>query len=217
MAEIGAWNGHQFIVSPKLIRGFTGLTIRGSSETEDKESDGQKYASRKNGNPSEISLTVDLNAFLGCDVKNEAIAFVQEANEGAKGYFYLDGKKLLACQLMLTKASVTETEISPGGKWTSCKVSLTMRQCAKFDGALGGNGGNSGGSKKASVKASSPRREKDMSGDSPQKENGVAIGLDACAAEVKQAQNASADTKKRSIGLYGKIGTGIVRATFNRD
>lgn len=37
MAEIASWNGHSFTVSPKLIRGFTGLTIKGSSETEDQD------------------------------------------------------------------------------------------------------------------------------------------------------------------------------------
>lgn len=47
MAEIGSWNGHSFTVSPTLIRGFTGLTIKGSSETEDKTSNSQKYVSRK--------------------------------------------------------------------------------------------------------------------------------------------------------------------------
>ena len=97
MAEIASWNGHSFTVSPKLIRGFTGLTIKGSSETEDKTSDGQKYVSRKNSNPSEITLTAELNALTGCDVKNEALKFVDEARSGAKNYFYMGGKKLITC------------------------------------------------------------------------------------------------------------------------
>lgn len=54
MAEIASWNGHSFTVSPKLIRGFTGLTIKGSSETEDKTSDGQKYVSRKTAIPPKL-------------------------------------------------------------------------------------------------------------------------------------------------------------------
>lgn len=82
MAEIASWNGHSFTVSPKLIRGFTGLTIKGSSETEDKTSGGQKYVSRKNSNPSEITLTAELNALTGCDVKNEALKFVDECAVG---------------------------------------------------------------------------------------------------------------------------------------
>ena len=51
MPEVGKWNSHTFVVSPNVIRSFTGLTIKGSSETEDKESGNQKYVSRKNGKP----------------------------------------------------------------------------------------------------------------------------------------------------------------------
>ena len=161
MAEIASWNGHSFTVSPKLIRGFTGLTIKGSSETEDKTSDGQKYVSRKNSNPSEITLTAELNALTGCDVKNEALKFVNEARSGAKNYFYMGGKKLITCQLMLTEASVSETTIAPNGTWISCKVKLTMKQCAKYDGtgsssssssSSSGSSSSSSGSKKTSTK-----------------------------------------------------------------
>ena len=154
MAEIASWNGHSFTVSPKLIRGFTGLTIKGSSETEDKTSDGQKYVSRKNSNPSEITLTAELNALTGCDVKNEALKFVDEARSGAKNYFYMGGKKLITCQLMLTEASVSETTIAPNGTWISCKVKLTMKQCAKYDGT-GSSSSSSSSSKKTSTKKTS--------------------------------------------------------------
>ena len=44
--EKGRWGGHVFIVSSKLIRGFTGLSIEGSSETEEKEKGKQKHVSR---------------------------------------------------------------------------------------------------------------------------------------------------------------------------
>ena len=164
MAEIASWNGHSFTVSPKLIRGFTGLTIKGSSETEDKTSDGQKYVSRKNSNPSESTLTAELNALTGCDVKNEALKFVDEARSGAKNYFYMGGKKLITCQLMLTEASVSETTIAPNGTWISCKVKLTMKQCAKYDGtgsssssssSSSGSSSSSSGSKKTSTKKTS--------------------------------------------------------------
>ncbi len=163
MAEIASWNGHSFTVSPKLIRGFTGLTIKGSSETEDKTSDGQKYVSRKNSNPSEITLTAELNALTGCDVKNEALKFVDEARSGAKNYFYMGGKKLITCQLMLTEASVSETTIAPNGTWISCKVKLTMKQCAKYDGSSSssssssssGSSSSSSSSKKTSTKKTS--------------------------------------------------------------
>lgn len=164
MAEIASWNGHSFTVSPKLIRGFTGLTIKGSSETEDKTSDGQKYVSRKNSNPSEITLTAELNALTGCDVKNEALKFVDEARSGAKNYFYMGGKKLITCQLMLTEASVSETTIAPNGTWISCKVKLTMKQCAKYDGTSSSSSSSSSsgssGSKKSSTKSTSTTTKK---------------------------------------------------------
>lgn len=155
MAEIGSWNGHSFTVSPTLIRGFTGLTIKGSSETEDKTSNSQKYVSRKNSKPSEITLTVELNAMTGCDVKNEALKFVDEARCGANNYFYLSGKKLISCKLMLTEASISETVIAPNGTWVSCKVKLTMKQCAKYDGtASSSSSSKSTSSKKTSKKTS---------------------------------------------------------------
>ncbi len=166
MAEIASWNGHSFTVSPKLIRGFTGLTIKGSSETEDKTSDGQKYVSRKNSNPSEITLTAELNALTGCDVKNEALKFVDEARSGAKNYFYMGGKKLITCQLMLTEASVSETTIAHNGTWISCKVKLTMKQCAKYDGtgssspSSSSSSSSSSGSKKSSTKKTSTTTKK---------------------------------------------------------
>lgn len=159
MPEVGKWNSHTFVVSPNIIRSFTGLTIKGSSETEDKETGGQKYVSRKSGKPAEISLTVLLSALTGNDVRNEALAFVDEARRGSQGYFYVGGKKLVTCQLMLTDASISETQIASNGVWVGCKVQLTFKQSGKYDGESGGSssgggssGGSSGGSKKTSVK-----------------------------------------------------------------
>ena len=159
MPEVGKWNSHTFVVSPNVIRSFTGLTIKGSSETEDKETGGQKYVSRKSGKPAEISLTVLLSALTGNDVRNEALAFVDEARRGSQGYFYVGGKKLVTCQLMLTDASISETQIASNGVWVGCKVQLTFKQSGKYDGESGGSssgGGSgsssSGGSKKTSVK-----------------------------------------------------------------
>lgn len=219
MAEVGSWNGHAFTVSPNLIRSFTGLTIRGSSETEDKTGDGQKYVARKNSNPAEVSLTAELSALTGCDVQNEALRFVDEARAGAQNYFYLTGKKLIPCQLMLTEASVSETQIAPGGKWISCKVKLTMKQCAKYDGTSSGSGGSSSasgasGSKKSSVKTSSTKISgsqkvtdkvsKDLSASGKatgSTATGKASGaLKSAVAAVQAASKASATTKRVSVG-----------------
>lgn len=155
MGNIASWNNHNFTVSPSLIRGFTGLTITSGSETEEKTSNSQNYAYRKNGAPSEVALTVELNALTGCDVKKEALAFISEAHAGAQSYFYIGGKKLLTCQLMLTEAQVSEVSLSANGGWIGCKVALTMLQCSKMDGSTGStSSASSSGSKKTSVKTS---------------------------------------------------------------
>ena len=151
MAEIGSWHGHKFVVSPTLIRGFTGLSVTGESNIENKETGGQEYATRKSGKPIEINLTVELNRSTGCDVRGEALAFVSRARDGAKDYFYVGGSKLTACQLMLVKASVTETTFSPNATMTSANGALTMRQCSKTDGSAASGGGSG---KKTSVKKS---------------------------------------------------------------
>lgn len=158
MGEIARWNGHKFEVTPSVIRSFTGLNIKGSSKTEDKESGGQGYVSRKQGQPKEISLTAHLSAQLGCDVQTEAMSFVNQATSGSKDYFYIGSKKLLTCSLMLTEASVSEIGITNGGKWVKADVKLTFKQCSKNDGSSSSSsssGGGGGGSKKTSVKKKS--------------------------------------------------------------
>ncbi len=145
MAEIARWNGHKFEVGSGLIRGFTGLSIKGSSETEDKTSDNQKYVTRKNGKPNEITLTAILNAATGCDVKKEAMDFVDEARAGKKDYFYVATKKLFTCQVMLTDATAKEVAMTNTGVWTRAEVTLTLKQCDK-------NGGTSSEKKTTTTK-----------------------------------------------------------------
>lgn len=65
------------------------------------------------------------------------MTFIDEARQGKQDYFYIGGTKLMTCQLMLTEASVSETEIGAGGVWVGCKVKLTMKQSSKFDGESG--------------------------------------------------------------------------------
>lgn len=163
--QTARWNNHTFTVSPQVIRGFTGLSVKGSSETEDMESGDQYHIARKAGKPAEVSLTALLNAATGCKVREEAMAFVTDARAGAANYFYIGGKKLMTCQLMLIDASVDEVQINPRGVWTSAQVKLTLKQCGgnaggfgggtpvngKDDGGGGGSGGKGNGSNKTSV------------------------------------------------------------------
>ena len=151
MGQIGSWNGIVFEVSPNVVRGYTGLAIEGGSQTEEKVSDKYAYVQRKNSTPTSVNMDVYLNAYLGCNVRDEAMAFIKAATDGAKNYFYVAGKKLVECQLMLVSAKVTEVTSTPTGEWTSCKIALTMKQCEKYSGgSSGGGGGGSSGGKKTS-------------------------------------------------------------------
>lgn len=147
MAEIGRWGGYKFEVESGYVLGFTGLSVKGSSETEDKTSSSQKYVSRKNGKPTEITLTVHLNALTGCEnVRDAAMGLVDAARTGKKDYFYIKNSKLVTCQVMLTEAQVKEIKMTNGGDWIMCDVQLTLKQCSKMDGTTGGSSSGSGGS-----------------------------------------------------------------------
>ena len=123
----------EIVVNPTLIQSFSDLSIKGSSETEEKTGNGEKYVSWKNAKPFEVGLTVELNAYLGSNVKQEAMSLVEEAGRGESSYFYLGGEKLLPCQLMLVEAGIEDVAMSALGQWISCNVQLKMKQCTKGD------------------------------------------------------------------------------------
>lgn len=179
---MGRWGLYTFEVTPGVIRSFSDLSIKGSSETEEKESGGEKYVARKSGKPSEVSLTVQLHAMLGCDVRREAMCLVEEATIGRTAYFYVGSSKLFVTQMMLTEASVSKVVMSPDGTWLSADVKLTLRQCEKrvadvpqqsYD---DGGGSSYSGSKKATVKTTVP--------------------ADALADEVRQVLNVSSSIRE---------------------
>lgn len=148
MAEIASWNGHKFVVQPKLIQSFEDLSIKGSCETTDKTSGGKKYVQWKSGDATQISFTVVLNALAGCsDVYGEAQKYVSEASSGAMAYFYLGSKKAIDAEMMLVSAEVQEVVTRPGSgeKWISCKVKLTMKQGLPPDKEEPASSGSSGG------------------------------------------------------------------------
>ena len=148
--EIGRWGGRTFTIASNVVRGFTGLTIKGSSETEDKTDSNQKYVSRKNGKPAEIGMTVILHGGLGVNVRSEAMSFISDAQAGTSDYMYIKNQKLVPCKLMLTDAEVSEAKINPAAEWVACQVKLTFKQSTKFDGSTSSSGSSS--SKKASTK-----------------------------------------------------------------
>lgn len=174
MAEIGRWYGHVFEVSPQVIMGFTGLQIKSSIATKDRDSNYQEYIAYDNAKATEISLTIHLNAALGVDVRGEAELFLKEAQLGSQDYFYVGEWKLMPCKVMLTEATVKEIGIAHDGTWTSANVSLSLKQSSvrdKEDGtsaaaSSGGGGSGSSSSKKKKSSYSSSTKSSSSSGSS---------------------------------------------------
>ena len=156
--NVGRWHGHKFIVSSSKVMSFIGLQLKGSSETEDLIKGSEKFVKYKNAKPKEVSFTIKLNAFLGCDVKKEAKALVKESEQGIMDYLYIGRRKVMSCKLMLTEASVKEMAFSAGMKWLWADVAVTFKQSSTNDGSTdgkstsssgGGSGGGGGGGKKS--------------------------------------------------------------------
>lgn len=147
---IAKWAKHKFVVTPTLIRGFQDLKIKGHCNVENKDKDNEKeFVTRKNGKPTELSFTVDLNALTGVkNVYNEAMKFVSEADEGKTDYFYLGTKKLLGIKMMLVTAEISEVVMFPktGNKWISCSVKLSFKKASKGKTKGGSGGDDEGGS-----------------------------------------------------------------------
>ena len=219
--ETGRWNGHKFLLSQKLIRGFSDLQIKGSCELKDKSDSQQGYVAKKGGSPTEVTVTIHLNAYTGCDVRKEAMAFVAEARSGKRDYFYIGNKKLISSRLMLTNANVSKVEISHKGTWISADVALTMKQCAKTDTAAKnsttssntGSGTSSGsGSGKASVKATSPTTTKTYPRNTTSRAVAKTASVVLSASKkqtttVKKAQLRKAVAKTRKIIKANKVYT----------
>lgn len=211
---IGNWNGYTFEVSPKLIRGFNGLSIKGSCETKDKTKSKQKYVKRKAAQPAEISLTVQLNALTGVtNVRTEGLNLVADSKKGASAYFYIGDSKLVPCKVMLVSATVENVEMA-GTTWISCDVKLTMKQSGK-DGSSGGGKGKK--SKKKSAKKSSGKKgsgggtNKSTAWDAAKKAaKAVASGV------VKSAKAISKAAKSVWTGFKTAITKAVVKTTAKK-
>lgn len=169
MAVIGQYGGWTFEIRANYMRPFKDFQIVSECETEDKTADAQKYVSAKNGKPIQITTTVTLNAYLGVNVRGDAIGLIDAAQRSYQGYFYIQSKKLFPFMLMLTRASIKNFVLSPNGQWIACDIDLTLKQSSKdwingapassgggsSGGGSSGGGSGSSGSKKASVKQKS--------------------------------------------------------------
>lgn len=208
--EIGRWNGHRFIVSSKLIRGMTDLSIKGGIDTDAKTKKKQNYVARKNGQPLEISLTVTLMEATGCKVRDEALLFVSESQSGAKDYFYIARKKLVKCKLILTAATVKNVTFLPGGGMKSANVQLTLKQNGKGGKSVSGSSGSSGGSNKKSARGGGGSSS--SSGGSGSYGGGISSWLQRVATITS---NTSKNTKVKIKGKVGAANSEIRRNVRN--
>lgn len=203
MGLMGSWSGFNFEVSPYVVRGFNGLTIKSGSETEDKVSDKYKYVERKNSTVTEIGLSVDLNAYMGCNVREESASFLTAATEGESAYFYVGGKKLIPNKLMLTAAEVSEIQIAPDGTWVSSTIKLTFKMCEKIGGGSGGSGG-SGSSGSSSKKTGKESTKQEQVTTTPGATGTLTGGLERALAAVNRVINA-AKVETRAIKGGGGV------------
>ena len=145
--ETGRWNNHVFIVSAQQIMSFSDVSIKGSSALESKDDQKTGYVTRKGSEPTELSISLHLNAQAGVNVRDESMQWVKEAQNGATDYFYVGDKKLIEAKMMLTSAAVSKVEIAHNGTWVTAEVSLTFKQSngTTSSGSSGGSGGSGGG------------------------------------------------------------------------
>lgn len=144
------WSGVTFCVRHDRVLGMKDITINATCETEDKDSGGEKFSKRKGGKPTEIALTALLNAKMGVNVQQEALAMQDAARNGTTDYMYTATAKLFPCLLMLTGAKISKVTLTPGGVWRSCEAALTFRQASKWDGGTSASRGKKKKKKKGS-------------------------------------------------------------------
>lgn len=179
MALIGQYGAWKFEIRGNYMRSFKNFQIVSECETEDKTASAQKYVSAKNGKPIQITMTVTLSAYLGVDVRADAIALIDAAQRSYQGYFYIQSKKLFPFMLMMTKAEMKNFEVAPNGTWVSCDMGLTLKQSSKdwingtpasanTSSSSSGSGGSgkkkSSGSKKVSTKTTNTITRMPMTG-----------------------------------------------------
>jgi len=142
------------------------IQIKAGSNLKENKKKKKSTVKRESAKPIEVSITIELNALVGCNVRHDALVLLKEAGKGAKGYFYIGRKKLTTCKLMLVDATLKNPDFTASGAWVKAEVTLTLKQCSKGTINVSGGGGDGGrkkkkkkkkkGSKKASVRSTSP-------------------------------------------------------------
>lgn len=131
MALLAQFGELRFEITSSGALLFDNLKLTAECETEDKTDNSQKYVSKKNGKPVQISFTVLLKAALGIDVEQSVSYILYAAQGNVTERLYIGQTCIFPFRMMMTKADVEEIQISPGGIWTSAKVKVTLKQCTQ--------------------------------------------------------------------------------------
>lgn len=140
----GEWGDFSFHVESGSIISVKDIGLSVSIETKEEtaKKTKEKYVSKKNRNPAEITMTGIFNKLLGVDdVRAKSWELMNIIRLGRKGYLYMGDSKLIAPMVMGTNAKTNKIEINPDGSWQYCEVSITFKQCGKY-------GDNASGKKK---------------------------------------------------------------------
>ena len=196
------WAGFTFCVRHDRVLGLKDLTINATCETEDKDSGGEKFVARKSGKPADVTLTALLNARLGVNVQQEALAMQDAARNGTTDYMYAATAKLFPCLLMLTGAKINKPSLTPAGAWRSCEVALTFKQASKWDGSTSASSGKKKKKKKKKNNGNGVEDDKvDLSWEKVAAREAQKQGE----AALKKAQaQSNALTRKVNSGLTGR-------------
>lgn len=211
------WGEFAFKLGGTSMMGIEDIEIAASCETEDKETDDEKYAEKKNAKPYEVELKAILDAKLGIDVKKTAMKMTEAARKGQGGYLYTAGAKLMPCKFMAVSADVSEIEMNAQGKWLSCEVELKLTQCSKYNektassSSSGSSGGgssskssSSGSYSKASVKTKTPTTTS-LNAPSIISAANAAAQAAKSTSSAKTASSTSAAIKGKASSSSGKI------------
>lgn len=136
--DIVTWSGAggiSFFVKPNVIQGIKEMTVKASVNGEEKENGGDKYTTKKTNGAIEITLKAILNGYLGVDVRTLALTIIDSARTGDTGYFYSYGKKLFTSQFMMAEAEAGDIQMNSKGDWSSCTVTMKLKQSSKGDGS----------------------------------------------------------------------------------
>lgn len=214
----GEWGDFSFHVESGSIISVKDISLSVSIETEDKtaKKTKEKYVSKKNRNPAEITMTGIFSKLLGVDdVRAKSWELMNTIRLGRKGYLYMGDSKLIAPMVMGTNAKIGKLEIDPGGSWSYCEVSITFKQCSKYgDGSSGkkkkrksGKKGSKKSSKKSS-KYGTGSLTLDKSERKMQLKKAKENAKQAAKSTQKNAAQASASIKNKAKNTKNKIWQG---------